>query len=191
MSALGLGCDCDGAVVIGRKLLMDLGESALVHHHHRRLQTWEENPMGQNIRYVCIIFFLVCGSGLMSGEAQRPFRDARSSQRLHGMKFCTISPSGLTLGLLSLDHMEMEVLRRSGTPAQKRCAAHCLTPMLLSPPMPYEAGRIRREMGTLTGADPLITDSLCLIHPSRCAHRNAEKILPVIKVRCMRTEHEH
>lgn len=31
--------------------------------------------------------------------------------------------SGLTLGLLSLDHVDLEVLRRSGTPTQKIQAA--------------------------------------------------------------------
>lgn len=63
----------------------------------RRLteHSWEENSLNENIIYICVCVFLVIGSGLMSG---------------------------LTLGLLSLDHLEMEVLKRSGSPDQKRNA---------------------------------------------------------------------
>lgn len=86
-----MACDCS-VTSLGRKLL-DIDVQAAETLSRRRLQTWDENPMSTNISYLIISIFLVLMSGLMSG---------------------------LTLGLLSLDHVEMEVLRRSGTPTQKR-----------------------------------------------------------------------
>ncbi len=59
----------------------------------RALLSWAENDAVTNWVYLVVIIFLVCGAGMMSG---------------------------LTLGLLSLDHMEIEVLKRSGTASQKR-----------------------------------------------------------------------
>ena len=47
-------------------------------HHSRALVEWSENSTTTNAVYTCIVILLVMGSGLMSG---------------------------LTLGLLSLDHM--------------------------------------------------------------------------------------
>ncbi|GAX72913.1 hypothetical protein CEUSTIGMA_g368.t1 [Chlamydomonas eustigma] len=62
---------------------------------HRRLNDWEDNSDGENVFYLATSIALVCFAGCMSG---------------------------LTLGLLSLDAVELEVLRRSGTDIEKRSA---------------------------------------------------------------------
>ncbi|GAX86263.1 hypothetical protein CEUSTIGMA_g13675.t1 [Chlamydomonas eustigma] len=61
----------------------------------RQLLEWAGNSNETNYVYLVIIILLVLGSGCMSG---------------------------LTLGLLSLDPVDIEVLKRSGTPTEKRNA---------------------------------------------------------------------
>ncbi|GAX83717.1 hypothetical protein CEUSTIGMA_g11142.t1 [Chlamydomonas eustigma] len=62
----------------------------------RKLRDWGDNSAGENFIYLCVSITLVCFAGCMSG---------------------------LTLGLLSLDAVELEVLKRCGTEQEKKCAA--------------------------------------------------------------------
>ncbi|EFJ52015.1 hypothetical protein VOLCADRAFT_103216 [Volvox carteri f. nagariensis] len=62
---------------------------------NRRLLGWSDNEAYVDWLYVVICLLLTCMAGLMSG---------------------------LTLGLLSLDTVDLEVLLRSGTAREKRCA---------------------------------------------------------------------
>ena len=65
----------------------------------------EQLPRADFIIYCCTAVFLVLMAGLMSG---------------------------LTLGLMSLDEVDLEVLKRSGTTKQKACAARIL-PVIANP----------------------------------------------------------
>ena len=99
--------------------------------HSRRLLEaetgWAHNSSTTNAIYTTVVILLVIGSGLMSG---------------------------LTLGLLSLDHIEMEVLRRSGTETQKRLATRIMpvisdTHWLLVTLLLCNAGRYQRHRSHL------------------------------------------
>jgi len=61
----------------------------------RRLMSWGDNTEAQNYFYIFVSCFLVLFAGCMSG---------------------------LTLGLCSIDKMELEVLKRSGTPQEQKWA---------------------------------------------------------------------
>jgi hypothetical protein len=108
-----------------RRLLLSLGSN--------------ETPSSSTVglyAFFCILF--VCGSGIAAGmlTSQRVwgFHQADLGQQtcaaqeqpyIDGIPrapVCSICAQGLTLGLMSLDSLELEVLLRSGTEKQKKQA---------------------------------------------------------------------
>jgi metal transporter CNNM len=78
--------------------------TAIVHHYARMLSEGSLSP-GTETAYIIVTIFLVITSGLAAG---------------------------LTLGLLSIDKLDLEVIKRSGTPQEQRLAAR-VEPLIRNP----------------------------------------------------------
>lgn len=93
-------------------------------NHLRRhlLETWGEHPFGLSITYLLISIFLVRDLLIIKLAIASNEQCVSLAACMHAQVCFAGLMSGLTLGLMSMDIVELEVLRRSGSEKEARQA---------------------------------------------------------------------